>query len=464
MTLMDRIRLILSDPEKTPMTLAQIVSEEIDCFRHSEAYLHMKEAEQYYRNRSDVQKKTVRIANRSNTKIEHPILKKLVDQKVNFLLSKPWTVSAENEAYGAALQDVFDLSFRRRLQACGKYALQSGIAYLQPYFADGKLAFMRLPSDEVIPIWADAAHERVESFIRFYEQTVYVGQKKETVSRAEFWFDGGVRFFVAEHGGRDYVLDQTHGTEENGWTESHVTVNGEPFNWPKVPLCYVKYNDEELPLCYFVKELIDDINWQTSVTSDCLRDVAKFIFVLKNYGGQDLAEFLADLQEFLAVKVDDAGGVDKLQAEINIDAVMAFLENHRRNLYDYAAAVDTKDPNLGTASGSALNFRYQDLEADCMALGSALNEMCAVQLKPFLDTALILRGKGDFSGDTFFIVFNTDMPINEADTIQNCKNSMGLISKRTIVANHPWVKDAESELRAMDAEDSAEASLFGDGI
>ena len=114
LSVMDRINLILSDPEKATMTLAQIVSEEIREFKKSEQYQIILEAESYYRNRSSVQKKTVDVANRSNAKIERPILKKLVDQKANYLLSKPWTVDTENGEYGEALNKVFDQTFRRR--------------------------------------------------------------------------------------------------------------------------------------------------------------------------------------------------------------------------------------------------------------------------------------------------------------------------------------------------------------
>lgn len=103
LTEMDRIKMILSDPEKVPMSLAQIVGEEIKEFKSSEQYKIMVEAEQYYRNRSDVQRKTNDVANRSNCKIEHPILKKLVDQKVNYLLSKPWTVDTSNKAYAISI-------------------------------------------------------------------------------------------------------------------------------------------------------------------------------------------------------------------------------------------------------------------------------------------------------------------------------------------------------------------------
>ena len=99
-TLHEQIMHALTDPASVPMSLAQIVTEEVKEFRGSEQYTQMVQAEQYYRNRSAVQHKTVELAKRSNTKIEHPILKKLVDQKSNYLLSKPFSVVTENEAYG----------------------------------------------------------------------------------------------------------------------------------------------------------------------------------------------------------------------------------------------------------------------------------------------------------------------------------------------------------------------------
>lgn len=48
LSVMDRINMILSDPEKATMTLAQIVSEEIREFKASPEYAIMLEAESYY--------------------------------------------------------------------------------------------------------------------------------------------------------------------------------------------------------------------------------------------------------------------------------------------------------------------------------------------------------------------------------------------------------------------------------
>lgn len=214
---------------------------------------------------------------------------------------------------------------------------------------------------------------------------------------------------------------------------------------------------------YYIKDLIDDINWQTSVTSDVLRDVAKFIYILRNYGGQDLAEFLKDLKEHMAIKVTSDGGVDKLQADLNIDAVMAFLDKQRRDLFDFAAAVDTKDPDLGNASGTAINFRYMDLDADCDSLGTELKDTFR-RLKLFIDVYFQITGQGDFTNEEFDIVFNMDLPVNETDIINNAVNSNGLLSKRTILQNHPWVTDVDEELARIDEEKKAAMEEYGDGL
>lgn len=188
-----------------------------------------------------------------------------------------------------------------------------------------------------------------------------------------------------------------------------------------------------------------------------------FGYILKNYGGQDLGEFIKDLKEHMAIKVTTDGGVDKLQADLNIDAVMAFLDKQRRDVYDFAAAVDTKDPDLGNASGTAINFRYMDLSSDCDSLATELKDTFQ-RLKLFIDVYLQIAGKGDFSKETFDIVFNMDLPVNETDVIQNAVASESLLSKRTILQNHPWVTDADEEMERIDAEKKAAMEEYGEGL
>ncbi|MGG0794653.1 phage portal protein [Brevibacillus laterosporus] len=43
-------------------------------------------------------------------------------------------------------------------------------------------------------------------------------------------------------------------------------------------------------------------------------------------------------------------------------------------------------------------------------------------------------------------MFNRDILINETDAITNAKDSVGILSDETIVANHPWTTNAQEEL------------------
>lgn len=455
------IRRIIESGNGTRMTLPEIIAEEIRDFYASPQFTIMEEAEQYYRNRSSVQGKTTKYKDRSNTKIEHPILRKLVDQKANYLLSKPFSVESENPAYAKSLSELFDSRFRQQVKSLGKGAVKSGIAWLAPYFEDSRLKWMRLPSTEVVPIWHDYEHTQLDAYIRVYSQVVYHGKEKKTIARVEWWDREGVKKYKAPWPivGTP-VLEPDYDSDPATNEFPHFTVNGQPYNWDAVPIVWCRYNEEELPLQYFIKDLIDDVNWQTSITADVLRDIAKFIFVLKNYGGQDIGQFTRDLYEALAIEVEGDGGVEKLEPSLNIDAVMAFLDKNRRDLFDYGSGVDTKDPNLGSASGTAINFRYMDLDTDCTALGAEL-QGAFENMKVFLDAALAIAGKGDFTGDSFHVTFNADMPVNEADIIANIRSSDGIISRYTQLANHPWVDDVEEELQRIQDEKTREMEEFG---
>jgi hypothetical protein len=57
------------------------------------------------------------------------------------------------------------------------------------------------------------------------------------------------------------------------------------------------------------------------------------------------------------------------------------------------------------------------------------------------------------------VIFDRDVLINETEAINNCKNSVGILSSETIVKMHPWVSDPEQELkRIKDEQEEAQAA------
>lgn len=442
--------------KKSGLAMSEIIQLELDKWNASDKKRLMAEAEKYYRNRSDVQNKRNTLKNRSNVKIEHPILRKFIEQKVNYLLSNSWSVKSENAAYTKELNNIFDDRARQAFKSWGKETIKKGIGFVQLYFDGGKLRFKRIPSEQIIPFWTDGEHIQLEAVIRFYEQTVYEGRNEKHITRVEYYDSEGVKYFVRDGGAVAADYDKND-------KEFHFTDGSKGYNWSEPPFLWLKYTEEELPLFYFIKELIDDINWQESVTADLLRDIANFIYIIKNYSGSDADEVIKELKEKLMVLVEGDGDVDKLTSDINIDAVIKLLDKHRRDIYDYSRSVDTQDPNLGDASGQALKFRYADLDMDCNDLETEI-QLAMENMKIFIDDYLKLTGKGSFKNDDFEVTFKRDVIVNETEIIDNVIKSQGHISNALKISRHPWVENVETELEKIKEEKQKGMEEFGEGL
>lgn len=418
------------------LTEDQVLVREIQDWLKCKKRQDMLLGEAYYLNETEIRdKKKQEIDWKSNTKLEHGFARKLVDQKVGYLLSKEPTIATKNDIYRAALAEIFDRKFLKKLKNVGKEAINKGIAFLYVYFDEqGVLSFKKFSSEQILPFWKDDEHTEVSAFIRVYKESVYQNGNKVLITKVEYHHPKGINYFILE-GGR-LVADVAAGME----VSHHFLINGKPYLWDRIPLIPFKYNEEEQPLLDSIKSLVDNYNVQASTNADLLADIPKFIYKLVNYGGADLAEFLSDLNKYKAVKTDEGGDVDKLQAEPKTDATEKELERTRANIYEFGRGLDQKDKDLGNASGKAMRHKYGDLDIDSNILESEF-QAALEHLLWFVDKYLIMTGKGDFSNEKVNIIFNRDIIINESEVIQDCSNSVGILDDKTIRENHPWYNE-----------------------
>ena len=54
--------------------------------------------------------------------------------------------------------------------------------------------------------------------------------------------------------------------------------------------------------------------------------------------------------------------------------------------------------------------------------------------------------------------------MNESQVITDCKNSVGVISTKTIVANHPYVTDVDEELKQIEAENAFNMEYYAEKL
>ena len=68
-----------------------------------------------------------------------------------------------------------------------------------------------------------------------------------------------------------------------------------------------------------------------------------------------------------------------------------------------------------------------------------------------------MNGEKDYTDKEVEYIFNKTMTVNEKEVIENCKNSMEIISKATSREHHPWVNDKEDEEEKIKTEEKEEA-------
>lgn len=468
-TLTDEYIQIIEEGAKGAMTLEQIIKLEIDEWMSSQERQWMLTGQRYYEGDTDIlgrkrlivgeNGQLVEAENLADNKLVHNFVRKLVDQKVGYLLSLPFAVQTNNEQYQKLLNEIFDKSFMRTFKNLGKEAINKGKAWLHVYYNEnGELSFKKIPSEEIIPLWRDSAHTDLDAVIRVYEVETFEGKEKKIVTKVEFWNREGIRRYILD----DNLLIPD---VEAGEFVPHVTVinsdgTEQGFNWEKVPFICFKYNDEEIPLVKFVKSLVDDYDKQTSDNSNNLEDLPNSIYVIKNYDGTDLGEFRRNLSVFRAVKVTDEGGVDTISLNIDTEAFRTHIEQLRKDIYEFGRGVDTQTERFGAErSGVALKFLYADLDMDANIIETEFQSSFE-QLLWFINQHIYNTTGQDYSDEVVDIIFNRDIIINEADVIQNAKASVGIISDETIIANHPWTTNVQAELERIEAQRQRDMSAF----
>ena len=443
--------------------LETIISEWLNSKTRKEQLL----AEKYYDGDQDIlsrEKKVigadgelVTITNVPNNKLVDNQYRKLVDQKTNYVLGKPITIATSKDEYLKLLEGVFDKKNHRKLRLLAQYAVDGGIAWLYPYYDEvGAFKLAVFPSHEICAVWKDKAHTELSCVMRYYEEDVFEenGSIKHVkhVKHVDLFSLQGITHFTY-HGGKLIPDNHVH--------DDYMYVNGEGFNWTRLPMIPFKYNSKEIPLIRAVKDLQDALNEVLSdFQNNMQEDPRSTILVLKNYDGTNIAEFRQNLATYGVIKVTTVdgvqGGVETLNVEVNAANYQAILMQLKRAIVENGRGFDAKEERMdGDPNQMNIQSMYTDIDLDVNGMETEF-QAGFEELKWFIDQYLIQTGKGDYSEEAVEFVFNRDIFINEDSMIDNCVKSVGVISNKTIVARHPWVTNLEHELKQIEEDKQVE--------
>ncbi|MGO0885062.1 phage portal protein [Clostridioides difficile] len=439
---------------------------EIDKWKTSNTRKEQLQGERYYKGEHDIlrRKRTVigeggkltEVENLPNNKIVDNKYANLVDQKVNYLLGKPLTFQTKNEIYNSLLKDIFNKKFLRAFKNLCEDSLNGGISWLHPYYSEeGKLSFKRFPSYEVLPFWKDSEHTILDFAVRLYEVKAYSGANEKTIEKVEVYSKEGIKRYILQ--GMTLIADS-----ESPYSSYLVVETDdihEELNWDRIPLIPFKYNNKEIPLIKRVKSLQDGINIMLSdFENNMQEDARNTILVLQNYDGQNLGEFRKNLAQYGAVKVrtvDGAvGDLKTLEIKVNSDNYKSILEVFKKALIENGRGYDAKDDRMnGNPNQMNIQSMYSDIDLDANGMETEF-QASFEELLWFVNMHLLNTGQGNYENEEVEIIFNRDILINETESINNCQNSVGLLSEETIVSQHPWTIDVKQELEKKEKEEA----------
>ncbi|WP_251616207.1 phage portal protein [Senimuribacter intestinalis] len=421
--------------------------------RHEDFVQNAMIAERYYRNETDVlyskvtedEEETDNPLRNADNRIPRNFHGLLVNQKASYAFTYPPVFDVGSEEGSKKIQGLLGDEYEKNCSTLCVNAANCAVAWVHYWDNGDGFEWAVVDSKEIIPIFDNSLKKRLIGAMRVYNIIDEETGEKNMVY--EYWTDRECQAFKRRIA--DTVDDGLHYYEM--FTDPTY---GEPVWW-------YEHKFEEVPFIPFwnnnigtsdlksIKPLIDVFDKVFSGFINDLDDVQELIFVLSGYGGTDLSNFLEELKKYKTVKVDaDEGnpGISTLSIEIPIEARNSVLETTRKAIFEQGQGFDPQPENFGNQSGEALKFMYSLLE---MKTGLMETEFRLGFYK-------LVRAICKHAGIAYNAITQTwyrNSIKNDVELAQICRDSEGIISKRTILKNHPFVEDPEEELQQLEKEE-----------
>jgi SPP1 family phage portal protein len=322
---------------------------------------------------------------------------------------------------------------------------------------DGLIHYAVVPSEQIQPIWSRSLDRKLLGVLRIYHDIDDDGEEFDVY---ELWNDRECSTYQVPAGRTvaDGLLPYNNFTlvEAGQSVETNVYAHG----MGEVPFFAFDNNNIHTDDLQNIKPLIDVYCKVFSGFVNDLEDIQEVIFVLTNYGGADLNEFLSDLKYYKTIKVEndgngDSSGVSTLTVDLPVEAREKLLSITRKCIFEQGMGIDPDPQNFGNSSGVALQFLYSLLE-----LKSGLME---TEFRPSFGRFIrcVCRVMGiKIKDDAVLQTWTRTKVQNDQELAQIAQQSSGIISEETIVRNHPWVDNVQDELDKLAEEKAASMEEF----
>lgn len=420
---------------------------------HSDFIVCALAAERYYRNETDVLFDDRKIDKEGNplrnadNRIPRNFHGLIVNQKAAYAFTAPPLFDVGSATANKKITELLGDEYAKNCMELCVNAANTSVAWVH-YWESEEHGFewAVVDSKQVIPIFDKGLKRRLIGALRVYEDIDE--ETGDTYTIYEYWNDEECQAFrrrtadAIDVGLSYYEMFIDPSTEEmTAWY---------PHEFGEVPFIPFWNNNIHTDDLKNIKPLIDVYDKVYSGFINDLEDIQELIFVLSGYGGTNLNGFLQDLKKYKTIKLDadEDGhpGVSTLSIEIPIEARNSVLDATRKAIFEQGQGFDPQPENFGNQSGEALKFMYSLLEMKTglmetefklgfARLVRAICRSCNIECRNIVQT------------------WTRTCIKNDTETAQICRDSVGIISKKTILKNHPFCEDVEAELKQLEKEE-----------
>lgn len=419
----------------------------------------------YYRNETDIlfpplgsegEKKAKPLRNADN-RIPFNFHGLLVNQKASYMFTAPPLFDLGMDASNKALTKFLGDKFAKACKDLCIEASNCTVGWLH-LWKDKKKGYLYavVPAEQIIPVFDRSLEKELMGVLRIYPD---FDQEGDECTVYEYWSDITCQAYKVKAG---FTLDEglcPYDTFTVIDTDGNSGLSSEfRHDVGEVPFFPFFNNNIDTGDLDNIKPLIDVYCKVFSGFVDDLEDIQEVIFVLTNYGGADLGQFLRDLKDYKAIQIESEGtedrsGVSTLTIELPVEARKELLAVTRKCIFEQGQGIDPDPQNFGNSSGVALGFLYSLLELKAglqetefkLGFGRFVRCVCRLTNLPIKDDAIVQT-------------WTRTSVRNDQELSQIAQQSLGVISDETIVSKHPWVEDPAKEMELLEkqAEKAAE--------
>ena len=282
---------------------------------HTDFVRQAEKAKAYYRNETDImfpplkekQEKNEKPLRNADNRIPFNFHGLLVNQKASYMFAAPPIFDLGNKDANKKLTQFLGDKYPKVCKDLCIEASNCTVAWLHVW-KDGKGAwkYAVVPAEQIIPVWTSDLEKELSGVFRSYQSIDEETGDRYTVY--EYWNDKECTAYRLKAGDElDQLIPYQMFLVDPELCEYSDCYQHGVGEVPFFPFFNNNIDTDDLKN---IKPLIDTYCKVFSGFVNDLEDIQEVIFVLTNYGGEDLGQFLRDLKDYKAIQIESDGDGD----------------------------------------------------------------------------------------------------------------------------------------------------------